>query len=268
MRFHLVTLFPELFDSVLQASMLQKGQERGVLEFVRYNIRDYTTDKHRVTDDTPYGGGPGMVMKPEPLVTAIEATGQGPSRPRRLLLSPQGRPLTQAHAAELAKLTEIALICGRYEGVDERVRDFVDDELSIGDYVLSGGEVAALVVIDAISRLVPGVLGAAESAIEESFRDGLLEYPQYTRPPEFRGRTVPAVLLSGDHAAIRRWRHAQALQRTARRRPDLLARATLTETDRAVLETAAQGARPPTAAVPTRPRGRRQPPSRPRNRHG
>ncbi|MBI4515539.1 MAG: tRNA (guanosine(37)-N1)-methyltransferase TrmD [Deltaproteobacteria bacterium] len=235
MRFHIVTLFPELFDSVLGATMLQKGQERGALEFVRYNIRDYATGKHRVTDDAPYGGGPGMVMKPEPLVAAIEATGAGPQRPRRVLLSPQGRVLTQAVAAELSQLPALALICGRYEGVDERVREFVDDELSAGDYVLSGGEVAALVVIDAVSRLVSGVLGEPQSALGESFQDGLLEYPQYTRPPDFRGRQVPPVLLSGDHEAIRRWRRAQALERTAARRPDLLARASLSEADRALL---------------------------------
>jgi len=235
MRFHLVTLFPELFDSALGATMLQKGQERGALEFRRYNIRDYATDKHRVTDDTPYGGGPGMVMKPEPLVAAIEATGDGPGRPRRILLSPQGRLLTPSIAGELATLAEIALVCGRYEGIDERVRDFVDDELSVGDYVLSGGEIAALVVIDVVSRLVPGVLGAADSAVEESFHDGLLEYPHYTRPPEFRGRAVPAVLLSGDHEAIRRWRRLQAMQRTATRRPDLWPRAHLSAGDRALL---------------------------------
>jgi tRNA (guanine37-N1)-methyltransferase len=235
MRFHLVTLFPELFDSVLSASMLQKGQERGAIEFVRYNVRDYATDKHRVTDDAPYGGGPGMVMKPEPLVAAIEATGDGSTRPWRILLSPQGRMLTQAVAEELAALPALALVCGRYEGVDERVREFVDDEISVGDYVLSGGEIAALVVIDAVSRLVPGVLGAAESAVAESFQDGVLEYPQYTRPPEFRGREVPPVLLSGDHETIRRWRRAQALQRTAARRPDLFERLSLTEADRALL---------------------------------
>ncbi|HVN85325.1 MAG TPA: tRNA (guanosine(37)-N1)-methyltransferase TrmD [Candidatus Binatia bacterium] len=242
MRFHLVTLFPAFFDSALSTTMLQKGQERGALEFVRYNIRDYATDKHRVTDDTPYGGGPGMVMKPEPLVAAIEATGDAAARPRRVLLSPQGRPFTQPIAAEFARLPELVLVCGRYEGVDERVRSYVDEELSIGDYVLSGGEVAALVVIDVVSRLVPGVLGAAESAIEESFRDGLLEYPHYTRPPEFRGQPVPAVLLSGDHEAIRRWRRAQSLQRTAARRPDLLARAQVTDADRAIL---AAAERPP-----------------------
>lgn len=248
MRFHIITLFPELFDSVLNTTMLAKGQERGAIEFIRYNIRDYALDKHRVTDDAPYGGGPGMVMKPEPLVAAIEATGTGADRPHRILLSPQGQVLTQARAGHLAAQPEVALICGRYEGVDERVREFVDEELSIGDYVLSGGEVAALVVIDAVSRLVPGVLGAAESTESESFQEGLLEYPQYTRPPEFRGRAVPGVLISGDHEAIRQWRRQRALQRTAERRPDLLRRMSLSEADRALLA----GALPP----------------RSRNRHG
>jgi tRNA (guanine37-N1)-methyltransferase len=252
MRFHIVTLFPEFFDSVLNTSMLAKGQERGAIAFVRYNIRDYALDKHHVTDDAPYGGGPGMVMKPGPLVAAIEATGAGPDRPHRILLSPQGQVLTHAHAATLAARPELALICGRYEGVDERVREFVDEELSIGDYVLSGGEAAALVVIDVVSRLVPGVLGAADSTTSESFHDGLLEYPQYTRPPEFRGRTVPSILWSGDHEAIRRWRRQQALQRTAARRPDLLANAPLNEADRALLAGASA------AAGPHKPRARRK----------
>jgi tRNA (guanine37-N1)-methyltransferase len=234
MRFHVLTLFPELFTSVLAASMLQKGQERGALEFRLHNIRDFAPDKHRVTDDAPYGGGQGMVMKPEPLVAALESLGDAP-QPRRILLSPQGRLFTQAHAAALATEPTLALVCGRYEGVDERVRGFVDEELSIGDFVLSGGEVAALVVIDAVSRLIPGVLGCADSAVVESFAGGLLEYPQYTRPPEFRGRRVPEVLLSGDHRAIARWRREQSLRRTAERRPELLADAELSAADRAFL---------------------------------
>lgn len=252
MHFHLVTLFPEFFSSVLAASMLQKGQERGALQFSFYNIRDYAGDKHRVTDDTPYGGGQGMVMKPEPLVAAIEATGRGPARPRRILLSPQGRPLAQAEALRLAAMPELALICGRYEGVDERVRSFVDEELSIGDYVVSGGEVAALVVIDAVARLVPGVLGCARSAEEESFQGHLLEYPQYTRPPEFRGMAVPEVLLSGDHGAIARWRRRESLRRTATQRPDLLAQASLDAEDRAFLTavTSEDGNRPSGDAQP------------------
>ena len=235
MRFHILTLFPELFTSVLSATMLQKGQERGALEFVLLNIRDFATDKHHVTDDYPYGGGQGMVMKPEPLIAALESLDGATPRPYRILLSPRGRVLTQACAAALAARPALALVCGRYEGVDERVRGFVDEELSIGDFVLSGGEVAALVVIDAVSRLVPGVLGCAESAATESFSDGLLEYPQYTRPPEFRGLQVPEILLSGDHQAIARWRRREALRLTAERRPDLLAHAALSDDDRAFL---------------------------------
>jgi len=237
MRFHILTLFPELFSSVLSATMLQKGQERGALEFLLHNIRDFTTDKHHVTDDTPYGGGDGMVMKPEPLVAALEALDTTDPRAWRILLSPQGQCFTHARAIELAARTDIALVCGRYEGVDERVRAFVDEELSVGDFVLSGGEVAALVVIDAVSRLVPGVLGGENSAAIESFSDGLLEFPQYTRPPVFRGVHVPAVLLSGDHRGIAQWRRREALRRTFERRPDLLAHATLSDEDRAFLAT-------------------------------
>jgi len=237
MHFHLVTLFPEFFASPLATTMLKKGQERGALRFSLYDIRDYTADRHRVADDTPYGGGPGMVMKAEPLVAAIEATGVGAARPHRVLLCPQGEPLSMPRLRALAALPEVALICGRYEGVDERVRAFVDAELSIGDYVVSGGEVAALVVIDAVARLIPGVLGCAESSADESFGDGLLEYPQYTRPPVFRGREVPEVLVSGDHGAIARWRRREALRRTLTLRPDLLERALLSAEDRDLLAT-------------------------------
>ncbi|GIW45091.1 MAG: tRNA (guanine-N(1)-)-methyltransferase [Candidatus Binatia bacterium] len=235
MRFYILTLFPEFFASPLSSSMLKKGQERGALAFDLVNIRDFATDKHRVTDDTPYGGGEGMVMKPEPIVAALESLGTGTGRPFRILLSPQGRLLDQALVHELAQKPALALVCGRYEGVDARVSHFVDDELSVGDYVLSGGEVAALVVVDAVARLVPGVLGSPQSVCSESFSDGLLEYPQYTRPPEFRGLRVPEVLLSGDHAAIARWRRQESLRRTWERRPDLLARARLTDEDRAFL---------------------------------
>jgi tRNA (guanine37-N1)-methyltransferase len=235
MHFHVVTLFPEFFVSPLATTMLKKGQERGALQFSLYDVREYATDRHRVTDDTPYGGGPGMVMKPEPLVAAIEATGEGVDRPQRILLSPQGARLTMAMARQLAARPALALICGRYEGIDERVRDFVDAELSIGDYVVSGGEIAAMVVIDAVARLVPGVLGCAQSSLDESFGEGLLEYPQYTRPPNFRDRAVPEVLLSGDHGAIARWRRREALRRTLARRPDLLVGAPLSAEDRAWL---------------------------------
>jgi tRNA (guanine37-N1)-methyltransferase len=236
MHFHVVTLFPELFASVIDATMLKKGRERGAIDFTFHDVRTYATDKHRVTDDTPYGGGAGMVMKPEPLVAAIEATGSGAERPHRVLLTPQGRVFDTAGARALAARPALALVCGRYEGVDERVRPYIDDELSIGDVVLSGGEIAALVVIDAVARLVPGVLGCAESAEQESFQDGLLEYPQFTRPPEFRGARVPEILLSGDHGAIARWRRRESLRRTLEQRPDLLERADLSVEDRRVLD--------------------------------
>jgi len=235
MHFHLVTIFPEFFVSPLATTMLKKGQERGALRFSIHDVRDHTTDRHRVTDDTPYGGGPGMVMKPEPLVAAIEATGTGADRPHRILLCPQGARLTTAMVRELAARPALTLVCGRYEGVDERVRDFVDAEVSIGDYVVSGGEIAAMVLVDAVARLVPGVLGCAQSSVEESFGDGLLEYPQYTRPPSFRGREVPEVLLSGDHGAIAQWRRREALRRTRAQRPDLLDDAALSAEDRAWL---------------------------------
>jgi tRNA (guanine37-N1)-methyltransferase len=235
MRFDILTLFPEFFTSPLATTMLKKGQERGALQFRLFNIRDYAPGKHRVTDDTPYGGGAGMVMKVEPIVGAIEAAMAADPPPHRILLSPQGDRLTTEHARALAEHPALALIAGRYEGVDERVRHFVDAELSVGDYVLSGGEVAALVVIDVVSRLVPGVLGSGESARDESFTAGLLEYPQYTRPPRFRDLVVPDVLLSGDHAAIARWRRAAALERTAQRRPDLLDQADVSPSERAAL---------------------------------
>jgi len=235
MHFHVVTLFPEFFASVVDSTMLKKGQERGAIGFTFHDVRSHATDKHRVTDDTPYGGGQGMVMKPEPLVAAIEATGMGEGRPHRVLLSPQGERFDAVRAHALAAKPALALICGRYEGIDERVQDYIDEELSIGDYVVSGGEVAAVVVIDAVARLVPGVLGCAASALDESFQDGLLEYPQYTRPPEFRGVRVPEILVSGDHGAVARWRRAESLRRTLVRRPDLLRRAVLSDADRRLL---------------------------------
>ena len=243
MHFHVVTLFPELFASVIEATMLKKGRERGALRFSFYDVRTFAADKHRVTDDTPYGGGQGMVMKPEPLTAAIEATGTAALRPHRVLLCPQGPTLTESRARGLAAHEELALICGRYEGVDERVRLYVDEELSVGDYILSGGEIAAIVVIDAVARFVPGVLGCAQSAEEESFRAHLLEYPQYTRPPEFRGAHVPDILLSGDHQAIARWRRREALRRTWERRPDLLEHAELSDEEREFVAKLASGKR-------------------------
>jgi tRNA (guanine37-N1)-methyltransferase len=227
LTFTIVTLFPAMFESPLNHSILRKAQEKGLISIVLVDPRDYTTDRHRMTDDYPYGGGQGMVMKPEPLVAAIEDVKIKMPRSKVVLLSPRGRVFNQALAAELAKEEELVLICGRYEGVDERVKEFIDDEISIGDYTISGGEPAATVVIDAVSRLVPGVLGNAKSAGDESFSNGLLEYPQYTRPEEFRGVKVPEALLSGDHERIRQWRRQMSVQQTGKQRPDLIGRVDL-----------------------------------------
>ncbi|MET0154420.1 MAG: tRNA (guanosine(37)-N1)-methyltransferase TrmD [Candidatus Binatia bacterium] len=235
MRFDVLTLFPDFFRSPLESSLVGKAVKRGLVEIAITNVRDFAPGAHRVADDEPYGGGCGMVMKIEPLVAAIEAASEGLPAPRRLLLSPRGRPFRQTVADELARETRLLLVCGRYEGIDERVRYFVDDELSIGDYVLAGGDAAALVVLDAVTRLLPGFVGNAGSLEEESFRGGLLEYPQYTRPEVFRHLRVPAVLLSGDHAAIARWRRKQRLRLTRERRPDLLRPETLGEQDRELL---------------------------------
>jgi tRNA (guanine37-N1)-methyltransferase len=220
MRIDVITIFPQYFAGILETSLLGKARARGDLEITLHQLRDYADERHRVVDDAPYGGGHGMVMKVEPLVKAIEAI----ARPgaRRVLLSPRGRRFTQQVARELAGLQQVVLVCGRYEGVDARVSAYVDDELSIGDYVLSGGEAGAAVVIDAVVRLLPGTIGNPESLREESFAQGLLEYPHYTRPEVFRGERVPEVLLSGDHAAIARWRHDAALAVTRERRPDLI----------------------------------------------
>ncbi len=232
MQFHIITIFPEWFTSPLSTGLLQKAQDKAILSFRVHNLRDYAPGKHRSTDDTPYGGGWGMVMTPEPLVNAIEAVSTPLNNPRRIFLSPQGRPLSQTKTAELTAYEALVLVCGRYEGVDERVLAFVDEEISIGDYIVSGGEVAALVLIDAVARLVPGVVGRKESTEDESFSTGLLEYPQYTRPEEFRGLSVPDVLLSGHHADITRWRRRQSLIRTRTRRPDLLKKADLSPEER------------------------------------
>jgi len=231
------TLFPELFPAYLEASILGRAQQAGLLGVGVHNIRSYATDKHQVTDDTPFGGGGGMVMKPEPIFAAVESVlGAPPSIPV-ILLSPQGRVFTQAVAQELAQHPRLALICGRYEGVDERVRQHLaTDEISIGDFVLTGGELPALLLIDAVARNLAGVLGQVDGALTDSHATGLLEGPHYTRPAEFRGWGVPPELLSGDHARIARWRRQQALRRTAQRRPDLLQRADLTDEDRKLLE--------------------------------
>lgn len=222
LNIEILTLFPEMVGPPLRESILGKASARGLLDIRVTDIREFATGKHRVTDDSPYGGGAGMVMKPEPLVAAIEDVRARRPAARVLLLSPQGRRFDQRVATELSTVSAIVLVCGRYEGVDERVLEFVDGELSVGDFILSGGEFAALAVIDAVARLRPGVLGNELSTRTESFEDGLLEYPQYTRPPEFRGRRVPEVLLSGDHQEVARWRAARALERTRERRPDLL----------------------------------------------
>ena len=235
MQVEVLTLFPRMVAAPLEESILGKAQERGLLRVRVTDVREHAQGKHRVTDDVPYGGGAGMVMKPEPLCAAIEAArAEGPCRV--ILMSPAGRKLTQAVAQELvADPRKLVLVCGRYEGVDERVRSYIDEELSLGDFFLTGGEVAALAVIDAVARLVPGVLGNGESIHTESFGDGLLEAPHYTRPPEFRGQPVPAELLSGNHALIARWRRKQALRLTRERRPDLFERIHLSDEDRKLL---------------------------------
>jgi tRNA (guanine37-N1)-methyltransferase len=237
MRFDILTLFPDMFSSPLQESILGKAIEKGLIQIRTINIRDFSLDKHQVVDDSPYGGGPGMVMKVEPIARAIESVkSQNPSV-RTIYLTPQGKPFSQDLARRLSTHPHLILLCGRYEGVDERVKElFIDEEISIGDYVLTGGELAAMVLIDAVSRLISGVLGSDRSAEGDSFFNFLLEYPQYTRPFDFRGRCVPEVLLSGNHSAIALWRRKEALKRTSLRRPDLLAKANLSEGDKRLLE--------------------------------
>jgi len=236
MRFDIFSLFPEVFSPYLGISILKRAQESGILEIHTHNIRDWATDKHHTTDDTPYGGGGGMVMKPEPLFSAAESVLGTPPQCPVILLSPQGRKFTQQIAFELVEHPHLALICGRYESVDERIRQhLVTDSISIGDYVLTGGELPALVMIDAITRLLPGVLGDPQAPIKDSHASGLLEYPHYTRPPEFRGWQVPEILLSGNHAAVDKWRRQQSLKRTFEHRPDLLEKADLNQEDLAYL---------------------------------
>ncbi|MBW1989317.1 MAG: tRNA (guanosine(37)-N1)-methyltransferase TrmD [Deltaproteobacteria bacterium] len=222
MDFCVLTLFPEMFSGFFSAGVVGRAAENGLIALSAVNIRDFAEGRHKVTDDRPFGGGSGMVMKPEPLAGAIAAARQAHPGCRVALLSPTGRPFTQEVAREYAGLGSLALVCGRYEGVDERVLSLVDEELSLGDFVLSGGEPAAMVVVDAVARLVPGVLGNTESTGEESFENGILEYPHYTRPREYKGDTVPEVLLSGNHQAVAAWRTKAALLRTLANRPDLL----------------------------------------------
>ncbi len=237
MRVDVLTIFPEMFRGPLDVSIVGRARAEGHLELHVHDLREHARDRHRLTDDYPFGGGSGMVMKPEPFFQAFDALAPGwPGRPWVVLLSPQGERLTQRKAVELSGRPFLCLLCGRYEGIDERVREgLVDEEISIGDYVLTGGELPAMVLIDAVARLLPGVLGSPASVAEESFTGGLLEYPQYTRPRVFRGMAVPDVLLSGDHGAVRRWRRKQSLCRTALRRPDLLLLAPLDAEDRRLL---------------------------------
>lgn len=253
MRFDIVTIFPAMFEAPLAAGVVGRAIERGALSMSVRDLRDYTTDRHRVVDDVAYGGGPGMVMKPEPIFRALDAiTADAGVPPRVVLTSPQGERFTQTTAERLSRVPHVVILCGRYEGVDERVRARVDEEVSIGDFVLSGGELAALVVVDAVARLVPGVVGDEQSVAEESFNRGLLDFPHYTRPAQLLWEgvnpaqlAVPDVLLSGNHAEIRRWRKRQALARTLERRPDLLspaAIAALDEEERAILAELQQSA--------------------------
>ena len=242
MQFDVFTLLPEVFPPYLESSILQRARQRGLIDVRVHDIRAHARDRHHTTDDTPYGGGGGMVMKPGPVFEAVESVlgprvASGPLIVPVILLTPQGRVFTQSVAEELARYERIALLCGRYEGVDERIREhLVGDEISIGDYVLTGGELPALLIIDAVSRLIPGVLGDPTGAQDDSHSMGLLEYPHYTRPPEFRGWKVPEVLLSGDHGKIQKWRREQALIRTFARRPDILEKAQLSKEDQKIVD--------------------------------
>ena len=245
MRFDIITIFPGYFASVFDFGIVRRARAAGLVEIEAHDLRRWTSDRHKIVDDRPFGGGDGMVLKPEPLFDAVESlTGAGSAEQlggtgkRVVLLSPQGRVFDQAKARELAACEQVVVVCGRYEGVDERVAEVLaTDEVSVGDYVLSGGEPAAAVVVDAVVRLLPGALGSETSAVNESFSgEGLLDFPHYTRPPEFRGHRVPEILLGGNHAEIARWRRRAALRKTARNRPDLLARAALTQEERAWLE--------------------------------
>ena len=232
MRIDILTIFPEMFQSPFDASIIKRAQEKGLIDIHAHNLRDWAADKHSTTDDTPYGGGGGMIMKPEPLFAAVEAIKADEDFPI-ILLTPQGRTFTQTVAEELARRERLLFICGRYEGLDERVRQHLaTDEISIGDYVLSGGELAAMVITDAVVRLLPGALGYERAAAEDSHATGLLEGPHYTRPPKFRGWAIPEVLTSGHHANVAAWRRQQALKRTLERRPDMLARVALSQQDK------------------------------------
>lgn len=239
--FHILSIFPEMFHGVLQQSILKRAQDNGILHFHLVNIRDYATDKHQTTDDTPFGGGPGMLMKIEPIYRAFDdLTSRMEKKPYRIFMSPAGKTFTQEKAIELSRIAaerEIVILCGRYEGIDERIlAELIDEEISIGDYVLTGGELPAMVVVDAVARMLPGVLGDEASKEDDSFYQGILGYPQYTRPREFLGRTVPEVLLNGNHALINKWRRKEALRRTLLRRPELLENMEFNKTDQKLLD--------------------------------
>jgi tRNA (guanine37-N1)-methyltransferase len=237
MRFDIVTIFPEIFRGVFEFGIIRRAVEADLIEIKIHDLRDYTFDRHRQVDDRPFGGGAGMVMKPDPLFRAVEAITHSSVDPSIVLLSPQGRLFDHRVAEEFSRLSQVVLICGRYEGVDERVVEhLINDEVSIGDYVLSGGEIPAMVVVDAVTRLIPGALGCEQSAETESFADGLLDYPHYTRPVEYRGMRVPDVLSSGNHAQIETWRRRKALEKTLRRRPDLIHGRALSDAERREIE--------------------------------
>lgn len=236
MNFDILTLFPGMFYGPFDESIIKRGRDKELIDITLHNIRDYAMDRHQVTDDAPYGGGAGMLMKVEPLAACIMAVKKLHPESKVLMTSPRGKPFTHKIAGQFSKLEGLIIICGRYEGIDERIHElYVDEEISLGDFVLSGGEIAAMAVVDAVTRLIPGVLGCSESTITDSFCDGLLEYPQYTRPPEFLGLSVPPTLLSGNHEVIRKWRRRESLRRTRAMRPDLLAQAELTGEDRRLL---------------------------------
>ena len=241
MHFDILTLFPAMLESPLQASILGKAVEKELISVGLHNLRDWAEGRHQVTDDTPYGGGDGMVMKVEPVARALDDLKKEQPDSRVLLMSPQGRTFSQADAERFSREDGLIFVCGRYEGYDERIRSLVDEEVSLGDFVLTGGELAAAVILDATARLVPGVLGAEGSALTDSFSDGLLEYPQYTRPADFKGMAVPEVLTSGHHQEIARWRRQEQLRRTLQRRPDLLEKAPLNDEDRAFLDNLRDG---------------------------
>lgn len=236
MNFDILTLFPGMFSGPFDESIIKRAKEKQLIDISLHNIRDWALDKHQTADDSPYGGGAGMVMKAEPLSASIEAIKLIRPTSRVVLMSPHGRSLTHTVASELSRLSGLIIVCGRYEGIDERVRTlYADDEISLGDFVLSGGEIAAMALVDSLTRLLPGALGSSESAITDSFADGLLEYPQYTRPPEFKGLSVPDELLSGNHEIIRKWRRKESLRSTQRLRPDLLAVTELSKEDKRML---------------------------------